>query len=278
MKRVLFATALVLILVLSAASIATAQDTDQRPYLGLTFAQHDDGIIVTRVVPDSPADEAGIQSGDVITGVDGEDITFESFADMIGDHQISDTLSLTLLRDQESLDLDVVLGEEPETDVFGLPLPMDAFTFIREGDEELWQIRSLTENHPLYEAGLRSGDAITEFNGEVYSPGQLRSFLSDLADDATVTVTVKRDDEELEMDVPASALETLDRFSLGFSFSDDAGEQIPFNDIFGFEPYDFFGPEDSLFDRLDEMMNRFFGDEGFQFDLPNGLRPEQPSI
>lgn len=278
MKRTIVVLALAFILVLSAINVVTAQENVQPPYLGITFTEHEGGVLVTRVIPNSPAAEAGIKIGDVITAVDGDGITYESFADVIGDHVIGDTLPLTILRDEEGIELDVVLGEQPETDVFQSPLLMNAFAFIQEGDKQIWQVRSLTESHPLYQAGLRSGDTIMEFDGESYSPGKLREFLSDLEDSATVTVTVERNGKKMEMDVPASSLETLDRFSLAFSFSDDAGEPIPFNDFFSFEPFRFFGPRDSLFDRLEEMLDRFFGEEGFQFELPEGVRPEQPNV
>ena len=278
MRRRLLLTALALILVLFASNVVTAQESDQPPYLGVTFTEHEGGVLITRVIPDSPAAEAGLQAGDVITAVDGDGVTRESFADVISSHAIGDTLEFAVLRGEEALELEVVLGEQPDTEVFQPPLPMDAFTYIQEGDKQIWQIRSLTENHPLYEAGLRSGDTITAFNGQVYGPGELREFLSGVEDDETVTVTVERDGQTMEMDVPASALETLDRFSLAFSFSDDEGVQIPFNEFFRFEPFDFFGPRDSLFDRLEEMLDRFFGDEGFEFDMPEGARPEQPNV
>ena len=43
-----------------------------RPWLGLTTNEVDGNLIVTRVVPGSPAERAGVQSGDVVVGVDGE--------------------------------------------------------------------------------------------------------------------------------------------------------------------------------------------------------------
>ena len=213
MRRTILLLGLVLVLLLSAVNVVTAQESVQPPYLGLTFAEHEGGVIVTRVIPDSPAADAGIKVGDVITAVDDDGITFESFADVIGSHAIGDSLSFALLRDEETVQLEVVLGKQPDTDAFQSPLPMDAFAFVQNGDEQIWQVRSLTENHPLYEAGLRAGDTITEFDGEIYSPGELREFLSGLEADEMVTVTVERDGEEMSVDVPASSLETTRRAS-----------------------------------------------------------------
>src|SRR3954464_9871208 len=43
-----------------------------RPWLGLSTNEVDGELVVTRVVPGSPAERAGVQAGDVISGVDGE--------------------------------------------------------------------------------------------------------------------------------------------------------------------------------------------------------------
>jgi len=43
-----------------------------RPWLGLTTNQVDSELVVSRVVAGSPAERAGVQAGDIITGVDGD--------------------------------------------------------------------------------------------------------------------------------------------------------------------------------------------------------------
>ena len=49
-------------------------ETIERPYLGVTTAPHRDGAEVQEIVPGSPAADAGLEPGDVITGVDGRDV------------------------------------------------------------------------------------------------------------------------------------------------------------------------------------------------------------
>jgi C-terminal processing protease CtpA/Prc len=248
----------------------TAQDSTQVPFLGIGFEQSDTGVLVTHVMPNSPAAEAGLEEGDIITAINGETVEVDTIADVIHGFNVGGQLELSIQRDGETLDLDVTLAafaaQEPD---FPL-LPMDSFAYMQNGTEQVWQIRSLTENNPLYEAGLRAGDTITQFDGQVYDPTTFRKFLTGLEEDATVTVTVERGEETLEIEVPADALEVLDRFSLGFSFSDDAGNLIPFNEFFNFEPFQFFGERgDSLFNMLENMLERYMGPNGFQFNLPN---------
>ncbi len=47
---------------------------DKRPWLGLNTEQVEGNVVVSRVLPDSPAEHAGIQRGDIILGVGGDSI------------------------------------------------------------------------------------------------------------------------------------------------------------------------------------------------------------
>ena len=43
-----------------------------RPWLGLTTNEVDGELVIARVIPGSPAEQAGVRAGDVVVGVDGE--------------------------------------------------------------------------------------------------------------------------------------------------------------------------------------------------------------
>ena len=51
---------------------------DKRPWLGLNTEQLEGNVVVSRVLPDSPAEHAGIQRGDIILGVGGDSIGGQS--------------------------------------------------------------------------------------------------------------------------------------------------------------------------------------------------------
>ncbi|MGB9724065.1 MAG: S1C family serine protease [Chloroflexia bacterium] len=73
------------------------------------------GARVERVLPDTPAEEAGLRPGDVIVAVNGERITPErSLADLLARYRPGDTVTLTVRRDNERLEIQVRLGEHPE--------------------------------------------------------------------------------------------------------------------------------------------------------------------
>ena len=81
----------------------------------------DTGVIVdasgnqAAVFPNSPAADAGLKAGDVITAFDGTAINAESdLAEMMLPHQPGDTITLTVLRGSSKQDIQVKLGTLPE--------------------------------------------------------------------------------------------------------------------------------------------------------------------
>ncbi|MBC7231648.1 MAG: PDZ domain-containing protein [Chloroflexi bacterium] len=73
------------------------------------------GALITRVVDDSPADEAGIKPGDVIIAVDGKRVTEENALDqIIRGYRPGDKVEITLWRGARERSLKVKLGSRPE--------------------------------------------------------------------------------------------------------------------------------------------------------------------
>ena len=73
-----------------------------------------DGAYITRVVPDGPADKAGIKTGDIIVEVDGE--TVKGMDEVIGEvrgRNVGDTISVTYYDGNEKKTVDVTLEEKP---------------------------------------------------------------------------------------------------------------------------------------------------------------------
>ena len=85
------------------------------PTLGImvaTYDTEDGGTIVAavEVAAGSAAEEAGVETGDIILAVNGQEIT--TTAELMAirrQHAIGDTLTLTILRDGETMDIPVVL-------------------------------------------------------------------------------------------------------------------------------------------------------------------------
>ena len=76
------------------------------------------GAMVTAVVPDGPADQAGIQVDDVILAIDGHEVL--TFSDMIGylftTASPGDVVEMGVWRNGEKLTIDFTLGSRPVND------------------------------------------------------------------------------------------------------------------------------------------------------------------
>jgi S1-C subfamily serine protease len=69
------------------------------------------GGVVVEVVPGSAADSGGLQEGDLITSVDGQDVTSsDDVRSAVRSHDPGDTVTVTVQRDGRSQDLEVTLG------------------------------------------------------------------------------------------------------------------------------------------------------------------------
>jgi S1-C subfamily serine protease len=82
------------------------------------------GAVVLRVEPGGPAANAGLQRGDVITEVDGKALQGDSgLAEAISPHKPGDTVTLTVLRGSQSMQVKVTLGQMQSSQAQGAPHP-----------------------------------------------------------------------------------------------------------------------------------------------------------
>lgn len=97
----------------------------ERPYLGVSYriitgelASANDipeGAYVQEVVQGSSAQEAGIERGDVLTEIDGQKINDETpLAQIVSRKKIGDTISIKLVRDNETREVEAILKVAPE--------------------------------------------------------------------------------------------------------------------------------------------------------------------
>lgn len=88
--------------------------------ISVTYGDSPVGAHILRVTPDSPAERAGLQSGDVITAIEGTEITEKSYAEaldlVLGEEGTQ--VNLTVLRKETTLQLSAVRGKVPTINVY----------------------------------------------------------------------------------------------------------------------------------------------------------------
>jgi S1-C subfamily serine protease len=88
--------------------------TSGTPWLGVMVTHDRDGARILQVLPNSPAEEAGLRPGDRITAVDGEPVDDRHpLPDALRRHRPGETVHLTVIRDGEERTLSVTLGRAP---------------------------------------------------------------------------------------------------------------------------------------------------------------------
>ena len=96
-----------------------------KPYVGVSVSDVNQqtqlygipaGAAVQAVSDDSPAAEAGLQAGDVITRVNGTEITGSSdLVSLVSEAAIGDTLAMTVYRQGSTMELTVTVGEQVQS-------------------------------------------------------------------------------------------------------------------------------------------------------------------
>lgn len=146
------------------------------------------GVRVTRVYPGSSAETAGLQLGDLIVSLDGEDIPAEQIGDeevlssMIRQYEVDSEAKLGVLRDGKSRIVTVKLEPSPkpardypkyEDELFDFVARDIAFQdrsqrLITESDKGVL-VESVAEGSWAAVGRLSAGDIITELNGQSVS-------------------------------------------------------------------------------------------------------------
>jgi serine protease Do len=160
-----------------------------------------EGALVTAVTPNSPAQKAGVQTGDVVVGFNGKEI--KSSAELplaVGDVRPGDTATIRVWRKGSAQDLKVVVGEMPQeqvaqadpqaTDQPRLGVSVRPLT-PNEGSETGVNGGVVVEQSSgaAAAAGIAPGDVILSVNGTpVKSPDELKSAIEHAGKHAALLV------------------------------------------------------------------------------------------
>lgn len=149
---------------------------------------------VLSVEENSPAEEAGLQVGDIITSFQGKPISIgrdiSLYESLYGMQQ--DQIKMTVKRDGKKIDLNFKAASEKKY--------MLGFSYVPDGKPEITEV---FVDGAMMKAGVLAGDVITAVDGTKVSTGEeLQAYLGEhpLGENA-VTITVSRDGKEKEFTV-----------------------------------------------------------------------------
>jgi serine protease Do len=154
------------------------QDIDEKMGAALKLKENQ-GVLIGDVTADSPAEKAGIQSGDVITAIDNEPMANASkLRTQIAQAMPGTKIKVTVLRDGKSQDIDVQLGELPadlassngadKQELLGFTVTALTRELANQyGVDPRTQgvvISAVDRNSSAGQAGLQEGDVVRSFN------------------------------------------------------------------------------------------------------------------
>jgi len=133
---------------------------------------HTRGGVITRVEDGSPADEAGLEAGDVVVAIDGRRLRGSAdLRNRIGLVPVGESVDLTVIRDGERLVLRARVGERGAARPAGGSPQLEGAAFrtlepgeTRYGDIEGVIVASVERGSRAARNGLREGDVIVAVN------------------------------------------------------------------------------------------------------------------
>jgi len=125
------------------------------------------GVLVTNVMEDSPAEDAGLKSGDVIIAVDGKKTTSTGqLRSQIGMKTIGEHITLTVLRDGDEERIKVKVGKPSDMASISGKVHelLEGVQFENDSNNEGVRVVSIAPNSNAAYSGLRTGDVIVAAN------------------------------------------------------------------------------------------------------------------
>lgn len=138
----------------------------------LGLKQQQFGMLVMQVEKDSPADKAGIKSGDLLLKIGKQKLSRSSDLTVtVGSAKPGDKLPVSILRDGKTIEKTITVGKRSSKSAASdsnnsSEEEIERFGFVLSDEKEGVSVRAVEVNSPAARAGFKNGDIITKINSK----------------------------------------------------------------------------------------------------------------
>jgi Do/DeqQ family serine protease len=162
------------------------------------------GALITRVFPESAAEKAGLEVGDIIVGVNDKKVTSAAeLRNTIGLLRSGDKIDISYLRDNKSRSTSAELGRAEDQLMSGADihpgLAGASFAPSSTSSDSGVEVTNVEEGSPAAQRGLRSGDVITAVNRVLVR--NLRDLAAIAENNRILFLLVQRGDRSLMLQI-----------------------------------------------------------------------------
>ena len=127
------------------------------------------GVVISKVIENSAAEEAGLKAGDVVVAINGEPIKSASaMRNAVGMLRIGEKMKMEVIRDNRRKTLTAVIKDQVEEAVEGKKvharLAGATIEQSNEGGDVYLVVTEVEQNSPAWQSSLRKGDIILSVN------------------------------------------------------------------------------------------------------------------
>jgi len=201
-------------LALRARPVEAASSLVLQESIDLDTKDYEAGVVVIHIEPDSPADKAGIQRGDIILSVDEKQVnTMLDLMREIEGKSAGDEILIKVQHCESTKEVSVELEEQNGHVFLGLhmsrlPLlgmmPLERGAFVLPAEIPAFYIAEIISGGPADDAGLEKGDMIVSIDGKQFQAGE------DLAE----IVQSYQPGDEIILDIAKSKVDQAEQVSI----------------------------------------------------------------
>jgi Do/DeqQ family serine protease len=127
------------------------------------------GVVISKVIEGSAAEEAGLKAGDVVVSINGEPIKSASaMRNAVGMLRVGEKMKMEVIRDDRRKTLTAVIKDQVDEAVEGKKvherLAGATIEQSNEGDDVYLVVTEVEQNSPAWQSSLRKGDIILSVN------------------------------------------------------------------------------------------------------------------